>query len=620
VAGTIEKRMTLRDQVTPTMNKINRGTLEYKKNLRDLRSVGNATWSGIKVGIATMGVAVVGGIVGIIAASRGWEEEAKASIDAQTKLYAILKNVKGVTDAQTTSLYNYAQAQQQVGVVDGDVITSGVQQVGTFQLQTATIKKLIPGMADLLAQQKGLNATQGDAVSIGNLLGKAMAGNTGSLSKVGIIFTEAQKKILKFGNEQERASTLAEVLKQNVGGVNAALAATDQGKIQQATNAIGDMKETLGTTSLFIKAQFAKVFMDNFPQINAKVNDVSASIQTWAENGGVTRIVNGMQSVWTGIQDVWNVGVNTFNFFKNNWSLISPIVYGIVGAFAAYKTALVVTRTWALLTTGATVLQTIATKGLNAAMRANPIGFVVTLLGLLVVAGMYVINNWELVKLVGMKVWNSVVGAAQWAVNAYITYANFMLKVYKFAFDSIAFAGISIWNIIIDAGQAGVNGFIGLIEKMVEKSLGGINKLIKGANSASKALGFGNVMSELTFSGLGRVDFSGAKGNATAPKWDKNLNLIPKVNFSGAQFGEDAIMKQTNKAKAERDKKTDANKKSLDDNTNALLANSKSTDENTDSTDGLGGTLKNGVAVNMTGDQIADSLVPRLQRHLYGTD
>jgi hypothetical protein len=66
------------------------------------------------------------------------------------------------------------------------------------------VETLIPAMNNLIAQQKGLSATTGDAVNIGNLMGKVLNGQTGSLTRVGISFSAAQEKVLKYGNEQER--------------------------------------------------------------------------------------------------------------------------------------------------------------------------------------------------------------------------------------------------------------------------------------------------------------------------------------------------------------------------------------------------------------------------------
>ncbi|MFH5181158.1 hypothetical protein ACHHV8_00070 [Paenibacillus sp. TAB 01] len=151
-----------------------------------------------------------------------------------------------------------------------------------------------------------------------------------------------------------------------------------------------------------------------------------------------------------------------------------------------------------------------------AAVRLNPIGVLATVLGLLVIAGTYVIQNWEQ-HFYGMQLWNTVVGAAEWAVNKYLVFANFMLRFYKFAWDSIEFSGKSIWNGIISAGEAGVNGFIGLIDTMVDRATSGLNTLIRGANQVSNKLGYGNVADELSFGGFGKVDFGGAKANMEKP-------------------------------------------------------------------------------------------------------
>ena len=116
-------------------------------------------------------------------------------------------------------------------------------------------------MADLIAQQKGLNATQGDAVSIGNMIGKVMSGQTSALSRAGIIMTEYQEKVLKTGTEEERAATLAKVLEQNVGGVNEALAQTDAGKVAVAGNLIGRTSDLIGEKLMSVKGKLAELLI-----------------------------------------------------------------------------------------------------------------------------------------------------------------------------------------------------------------------------------------------------------------------------------------------------------------------------------------------------------------------
>ena len=53
-----------------------------------------------------------------------------------------------------------------IGVVGDEVTLAGMQQLATFQLNGEQIKMLSGGMLDLLVQQKGMNATQQDAVGI----------------------------------------------------------------------------------------------------------------------------------------------------------------------------------------------------------------------------------------------------------------------------------------------------------------------------------------------------------------------------------------------------------------------------------------------------------------------
>lgn len=167
---------------------------------------------------------------------------------AETKLTEIYKTRMGVTKEAAQATIDYAGALQKQGVIGDEVLISGAQQLATFARYPQTVNSLLPAMGNLLAQQKGLNATSQDATQIGNLMGKVMQGQTGALKRVGVTFDEAQEKVLKYGTEQEKAAMLAEVITQNVGNMNAALLETPEGKIQSMKNAFGDLAEQLGAT------------------------------------------------------------------------------------------------------------------------------------------------------------------------------------------------------------------------------------------------------------------------------------------------------------------------------------------------------------------------------------
>lgn len=165
---------------------------------------------------------------------------------AETQLNTIMRQRMNATDEEIQSIKDLCSAQQELGVIGDEVQLSGAQQMATFLKNKQSLDVLIPAMNNLVAQQNGLNATNQDAVSIGNMMGKAMQGQVEVLQRVGITFDESQKKVLQFGTESERAAMLAKVITENVGEMNAELAKTDAGKWKQTENYLGDIKEQLG--------------------------------------------------------------------------------------------------------------------------------------------------------------------------------------------------------------------------------------------------------------------------------------------------------------------------------------------------------------------------------------
>ena len=393
------------------------------------------------IGSVVKGIAgIAGAYVGISAVKDFAGESvtaAKAQIDAETKLSAVLQNVKSIQakgpdayKASAKALENMAGSIQKVGVIGDEVTLSGMQQLATFQLSDKEIGTLSGGMTDLLAQQKGLNATQEDAVGIGNMIGKAMSGQTSALSRVGISFTEAQEKAIKTGDSMQRAQTIAEVLKQNVGGVNKALADTDQGKIQQAANAYGDMKEEIGKGILPLQAKLAEIVAQHLPEIQEAGTKVVNVI-----GKGMDLILKHADSINPAIQTIKGVLGETFsiaskgyNFISQNFGTIGPIVAGIAGAVVAYNIAMGISNAIGLinagiqganaastaLATGATFAQAAATgtataaqAGLNLAFLTCPLTWIIVGIGALIAVGILLYKNWDTIKAKALELWNS---------------------------------------------------------------------------------------------------------------------------------------------------------------------------------------------------------------------
>lgn len=198
-----------------------------------------------------------------IQAIRSFINEAKEAwnvqLEAETKLETILGRNLGATNAQIQATKDWASALQRVGVIGDEVQLSGLQEISTYIENADSLKTMNVVLNDMLAQQYGLNATAESAVTISTMLGKVLEGQTSALSRYGYSFTEAQEKLLKYGTEEQRVATLAEVVEASVGGVNEALAQTPAGRMKQLSNHIGDIKENFGRAATNIQTLFLPV-------------------------------------------------------------------------------------------------------------------------------------------------------------------------------------------------------------------------------------------------------------------------------------------------------------------------------------------------------------------------
>ena len=208
---------------------------------------------------------------------------AKTSIDefnqerqALAKLEQVAKN-QNWSEAAVSSLKAYNSELQRTGILGDEIYSAGQAQLGTFALSEEAVKTLTPAMGDLIAATSGYEATTESATSMANLLGKVMTGSTSALTRYGVTLDANQKKLLEEGDEMTRAATLVNILKNNYGGFNKALAETPQGKVKQLSNSFSDLKESFGA---FIAGEGDLTGF--FENLNTFVNDTINLITTMA--------------------------------------------------------------------------------------------------------------------------------------------------------------------------------------------------------------------------------------------------------------------------------------------------------------------------------------------------
>ena len=221
----------------------------------------------------------VGSLQGVFSS---YTQAFEAAAVANTKLKTIMEQRMNATAEDVKGVKDVISAQKELGVVSGSVQVAGAQQIGTFATQASTLRTLVPAMNNLLAQQKGVNATQEDAVAIGNLFGKALTGQASALRRVGITFSAAEEKMLKHGTESERAALLARIVSNNVGDMNKNLAATPTGQMKQLQMTIGGIKAKIGEVLVgfgpyLAAASQVSVITASFGQLKTVVAGVGVS-------------------------------------------------------------------------------------------------------------------------------------------------------------------------------------------------------------------------------------------------------------------------------------------------------------------------------------------------------
>lgn len=380
--------MTLRRNIIEAESKLKHYNAELKKvQYANITKMGEA-FKKAGQNMRTAGTyATIGGGAMILAGKKLLDLNQTQS-QAETKLTEIYKTRMGATDKAAQSTMKLASELQKEGVVGDEVALSGAQQLATYAKMPSTVNKLLPAMENLLVQQKGVNATAEDATGIANLFGKAMMGQTGALRRVGISFSAAQEEVLKYGTEEEKAAMLAEVVTQNVGNMNKKFAETDEGKMAQLRNTLGDIGERLGSALLPALASMASWIQEHVvPAVENLVSFVE-------EHPIITKIALGITTLLT-------VGGPLLIFIG--------AVVGAIGTITTAFAAMAAAETIALA----------------------PIALIVAGIAGVIAAGVLLYKNWDKIKRAAARTWNAIKNAITKPIKAAVDFVKRMVQKIK---------------------------------------------------------------------------------------------------------------------------------------------------------------------------------------------
>lgn len=285
------------------------------------------------IGKAAKGMATV--VSGAAAAAGGYLVNfGKQAVDAALKAGEVTAKFQQVaknnnwTDEEQKSLLSLNKTLGQTGVISGGTLKAAQAQLGTFALTADQVKTLTPALADMIANNKGYNATAQDGVQIANLLGKVMTGSATALSKYGVTMTDAQKKVLQEGSASEKAAMAAKVLEANFGGINKALADTPQGKMTILQHEIAGLKTSVGNDLIAafggVGGAVIKMVQAVEPLITAFFDKVAALAE---------KIVPPLEKVFGAVAD--KISKINFSGFTGQLSGLSGPIAAVTGLLGA---------------------------------------------------------------------------------------------------------------------------------------------------------------------------------------------------------------------------------------------------------------------------------------------
>jgi hypothetical protein len=283
--------------------------------------------SRIKASTVAIGSLIASGVRSVVNYGRSAIEAYNTASAATAKFQQIASNNKW-SQEQINGLLSLNKNLGKTGVISAGTLKAAQAQLGTFALSAGSIKTLTPALSDLIANQKGYNASSEDGVTLANLLGKVMTGSASALKKYGVTLSDNQAKLIKNGTESQRAATAAQVLEQNFGGVNKALAATPYGKYVVMQHQLAAIKTTIGSGFIDAIGSLGDMGVNVVDKVNGKLD----SFFKWlpkAVGGSVALMKTGKVS--DAFKEAFNVPDSVSKSIESSIEHIKSSVKGLIG-------------------------------------------------------------------------------------------------------------------------------------------------------------------------------------------------------------------------------------------------------------------------------------------------
>lgn len=467
---------------------------KQQQRLNDSIDKGTASAGGLLKKIAGIAGAYMSlnAVKGLVTDSMGL---ADTQIGVQTQLKTVTRNM-GTGDYYDQILQKASDIQGR-GMYGDEAMIAGAGELATYFTDGDAILSMMDTLTNYAAGMSGGGEVDSKAMTdYATGLGKIMVGSFDAMAQKGFEFTDVQKKIIEgtatekqvaeelgdeyvnLSNDMQAAAVIGSVIDEGWSGLYDAMSQTPEGQIIQFKNTLGDLKETIGAGLYPAVLNFMSLFQENLPQIQ-EFADLFVQ--------GIGRIINFLTQAA-------NKALEFASTVQDNWSIIEPIVLGIVAALTAYAiiSGIVAAVNGAhalsegvkaaaqMMATGATLAETAAQHGLNAALLACPITWIVV--GVIaLVAAIAAVCSW-IAKTTGIAAtgFGVITGGINIAIqavwNAMLVVANVAIGIWNALSACCSNIGTAFHNVIANV-QGWFYGLLSTVLTVVSGICAALNKL-----------------------------------------------------------------------------------------------------------------------------------------------
>lgn len=464
--------------------------------------------------------------------------------DLQNMIYLSAERSRGAY--QTT-----ADAVSKLGLMAGDAFSSSEEIIAFTEQLNKQFTIAGTEAADIDAAMLQLTQAMGSGVLRGEEYNSILE-QTPNIIQAIADYMEVPKGQLK--DMAAEGQITAEIVK------NAMFAAADE------TNA---KFESMPKTFNQIWTSFQNNALMAFQPVLQRLNDIanSESFQTFV-NGAIEAL-----SMVAGIVvEIFNLIASVGTMIADNWSWLSPIIYGVAAALLVYYGRLMLVRgaelalaavqgvvavakgilaAATMLVTGATWAQTTAQYGLNAAMYACPIVWIIILIIALIAlfyAAVAAVNKFAGTSVSATGIICGVfMMAAAFIGNLFVALINFVIDIFVVLWNFIAAFANFFGNVFNDPVGAIARLFFDLVDTVLSllQSLASAIDTIFGSNLAGAVQGWRDSLGGWVDSTFGQGEEIMAKLNAEdlhldrfeySSAWDAGYSFGEGIDESIANF------------------------------------------------------------------------------------